>query len=313
MERKNWPWLLSVLLFILSLSSGHELWTSSLSASFLSEGPLIILSFLVSLCLAAGRMDWSIGVTLMFSYQCSLMSFSETQSHLAGWIGGGIAGLIIGIVNGWMIGFLGLHSLIATLGTSLLFQNITVLLQKATTTQLLGEQQTNTWVGAQQTLWGSISIGCGIILSFCILTFSNLKLYACSIGSDPHQFRRWAERPAIIITGIYTLIGLFAGCCGSLLQLAKVSYADVSNTSHLLPLSVLSVCLLSGMSFKGTRPNPLMICFGVISILSLRNIVKGFHYDTEVQATLEAFLLISALIYHHFQQKNYKVSPVSKP
>jgi ribose/xylose/arabinose/galactoside ABC-type transport system permease subunit len=217
----------------------------------IENSPLIFCALSTMLCLAMGKLDWSMGTIVAFSGIASLLSQHETGSLLCAYLGGLTAGFIIGGINGWMIGILRWPSLLATFGTFLVFSRINnfITYQKYFTDALASLSPINTsdslkWLYGLLLFW--------LLVLIFVLKFSKLKLYTIAIGEDLAQALRFPEEPKVIIVMVYVLQGLTAGLTGTCLVQYQVQ--NVYQNHELLPLLALGACCCAGMKLKGGRP-----------------------------------------------------------
>jgi L-arabinose transport system permease protein len=145
-------------------------------------------------------------------------------------------------------------------------------------------------------------MGVLFICGALVYTFSNLKTYAIALGQDPQQLRRWGRHPASVLLILFGFQGILAGAAGSMLSTLPPDF--IAGSEHQLSLSVLSICLLSGLGFQGGRPQMHRVMMALLAILSLEQLFLKLSLSHHWQGALHSSILLLALMIQQREQEH---------
>jgi ribose/xylose/arabinose/galactoside ABC-type transport system permease subunit len=174
----------------------------------------IPLGFLVlgtSLCLISGRIDLSIAEVTGFVAMLSALFLTKWATFVKppfDILVPLVFGAACGLINGILVGVVGLNPFLVTLGSSLSFDGATLLLQSFPVYK--GFSQAYLAVGGKNYIAIPVVIGIVIILQV-ILKKTRLGSHIYAVGGSPDSARMLGIEPNRMYVLIYTLSGLFAG------------------------------------------------------------------------------------------------------
>ena len=257
-------------LFLLVLSAslffGIKSQNLDMASEILFYSPFILCSVSYLLCLAMGKLDWSIGAIVVFAGIAQLTSTFETNNLYCGYLAGLLAGMILGAINGWMVGILKWPSLLATLGSMLVLNYINQFFLQQKKMSLVMEYYLKSH--PHELALPCVFLIGGLIFLLIIIKTTKLKLYAMAIGEDHVQALRFSENPKVIIVLVYIIQGMTAGLSGACL--VAIEPMRVYVTYETLPLLVLAAGLLGGMRLKGGgRPSLIKLFYAIGIVLCI--------------------------------------------
>ncbi len=197
-----------------------------------------------------------------------------------------LAGIGIGLVNGVLVAYVGLSSLIATLGMSYFWAGLANIISNGTGTSLdalQGSWLTTILVGQignfpVQILWG---VGMAI---FAGALFNRHKFgaYARFVGDNIAATREMGVNIELTRLSIFGFVGLTAGIVGVMISLINVNFYPNAGNGLLLPVLasvfVGGTPMLGGVgSIAGAFVGSMTISF--ISIGILTSGFSGFYTD----------------------------------
>lgn len=199
-----------------------------------------------------GGIDLSIGSTLALSGILAAQLMMDGLPVIVCVAAAIVIGLLCGLVNGFMIGKLGILPLIATLATMYIYRSVAYIVSGGAwlmpnfftadyTAVAMGQP-----LGLYTIIWIYI-----VILAIAAVFFAKVKLgrriYA--VGSNEDS----AEVAGINVSNVklaaYMIMGLLAGLCG-FLYTANYSVWEPSTGSG-IEMEVIAVCILGGVSIVG--------------------------------------------------------------
>ena len=186
---------------------------------------------------ACGAFDLSIGGTIGVAV-CIVIWFQANGHGFAlGIVAALVAGLLIGLVNSFIVVKLNVNSFIATLGMSSILSAGTYWVTDGSTVSN-GISSHFTAIG-QNLLWGLplpvfYMIGLGIIL-WWLLEYTPVGRYLYSIGGNPQAARLAGIRVGRITTSAFVLSGVVAAFSGVILAAELGSSSPDIGVPYLLP------------------------------------------------------------------------------
>lgn len=247
-----------------------------------------------TMLLIAGQFDLSVGSAAAFcgAVLASLalhnnIGFSVTLAVLAG-IG-------IGIVNGFLVTAIGINALITTLGTLAVFRGLT---QVLTDGQTLGVENFG-GLGVSRPLFDiplPVYIFAAVALTFWFVsryTVFGRSMYA--IGANPAAARLNGIRSKRVIFVGFVLSGLCVAIGG--LILASQLGAASPQAANGLELSVVTAVILGGASLAGGRGAISGTMLGLLIIGTLNNGLVLLNVSSFWQTVAQGSLLIFAVAF----------------
>jgi ribose/xylose/arabinose/galactoside ABC-type transport system permease subunit len=239
------------------LTSGSILWMISIGLTFvmLTGGFDLSLGSLLALCgIAIG--------TFMTSWHLDV-GFAITLTL--------VFGLLIGaLVNGFLIGRVGLPFLVVTLGTLTLYGGLVNLWSKTRTTEVLNSTLTalayNHLLGIPVTVW----IMAGVFLIALYLqrsTYFGRDVYA--VGGSQDAARLSGVRVSRTLIAVYAIAGLLAAFAG-VIQVARIGAASPLVGGTVI-FDAAAAVLLGGTSFAGGIGGVGGTAIGVLFLATLQN------------------------------------------
>jgi ribose transport system permease protein len=247
-----------------------------------------------TMLLIAGQFDLSVGSAAAFcgAVLASLalhnaMAFAVPIAILAG-VG-------IGILNGFLVTVIGINALITTLGTLAVFRGLT---QVLTDGQTLGVEHFG-GLGTSRPLFDiplPVYIFAGVALAFWFLsryTVFGRSMYA--IGANPAAARLNGIRSKRIIFVGFVLSGVCVAIGG--LILASQLGAASPQAANGLELSVVTAVILGGASLAGGRGAISGTMLGLLIIGTLNNGLVLLNVSSFWQTVAQGSLLIFAVAF----------------
>jgi len=276
----------SLAFFILMIAAfatiNPSIWTKPIvySAVAINLPTLSIIAVALVFVVAAGEIDLSFGASVTFSgLVFAYAALSGINPFLATLLAV-LAGIGIGLVNGFLVAYVGLSSLIATLGMSFFWSGLADILSNGTGMPLNALQDswlTTIMVGQigrfpVQMLW---AIGFAILAG---ILFNRHKLgaYARYIGDNIAAAREMGVNIELTRLAVFGFVGLTAGVVGVMISLINVNYYPNAGNGLLLP--VLAAVFVGGTPMLGGVGSIAGAFVGAmtISFISIGILTSGF-------------------------------------
>jgi ribose transport system permease protein len=219
-------------------------------------------------------------------------------------IGGGLAlALFTGLLNGWLIAFVEIPALFATLATAILVTGASRLFLLSNDIQYLPESGQfiralglNNILGLPLAVWTFFLV---VVLGAALLTTTRLGRIIYAMGANPDAARQSGLpiRPAKVIS--YVLSASTAFVAG-LIMLGNISSVNVNMAQGTMVFDVVLVVILGGVSLVGGRGSILSVVVGTCLIGTLLNGMTIMDVNNDVQNVVKGFVLLAAILIDGF-------------
>ena len=259
-----------VLMMLVFTIASPSVWLNSLSytAVFISLPIYIILAVSLVFVVVAGEID------LSFASVVGVAALVFSEFVLAGWnpylclvlaiLAGGAAGLI----NGLLVAYFGLSSLIVTLGMNFFWRGFIQIITNGMGAPLAFLQPTsfhNVFVGQigiipVQMLWAAGFAILGVVL----FTYHKFGAYVRFVGDNSQSAREMGINVRLVKTASFVFVGLASGFVGVLAILINNNfYPTVGDAYLLIVLAAIFVGGTSGIGGVGTVAGAVVGAFTV--------------------------------------------------
>lgn len=261
----------------------------------LSVATVGIIACTMLFCLAAGDFDLSVGSVVAMSGVLAAVVINRTGSIALGIAAGVLAGGAVGLFNGFVIARLGINALITTLATMQMVRGLAYIVSGGSAIGIrevaFFELGISSLLGIPTPVW--IMAACfaifGLLLNRTIFGRNTL-----AVGGN----REAARLAGIAVVGlkivIFTLQGLMAGFAGVILAARMTS--GQPRTAEGLELSVISACVLGGVSLTGGVGTMLGVVVGVLIMGTVNNVMALMNIPTYNQYIASGAILLAAVL-----------------
>ena len=251
---------------------------------------LFIMCTGMTIALIGGCLDLSVGsIYALVSVVVGQLLVNHVPIPLA-ILGGLFAGVLCGVVNGLIVTQTGIPTLIATLGTQLIFRGIANLIGAATEMSRFGPSFDILGAGT----WGPV-VNCIIAFAFVwfILGHTKLGFQAFAVGGNEEVARLAGipvKRNKILY---YCICGLTAALAG-IVYTARVDMAQVNRGTG-MELWAIAGVVVGGTSMMGGSGSVVKTIIGVMIITILQTGMIHLHVPSFWQQVATGALIIVAV------------------
>ena len=251
------------------------------------------------------------GIDLSVGAMLALASMFLGEALIHGWPGLAAvfaivaAGLGLGLVNGLLIGKVGINFFVVTLGTSIIFRGGSLLITDGNTITLFSATNFGpaTWLGNSNV--GPVPVpflvACAVFLAaYAVLRWTVFGRSVYAIGGNPEAARLTGIPVQRVTVLVYALAGLLVG-------LAAVMYTGriQSATPQVgtgLELEVIAAVLLGGVSFAGGSGSIVGTVVGALLIAFINNGLVLGGVNSFWQGIVTGAILIFAVWLDRFRR-----------
>jgi ribose transport system ATP-binding protein len=270
--------------------------TFNLSSLTVLIAALAFISFGQECAILTGGIDLSVGP--LAGLVVVIGSFFETSAHSTGSVVAGFVvmiatGLVVGLLNGTMVGFARFTPIVATLVTYIAIQGVSLLLRPFQAGYI-----SFSIINTINRSAGPVAVA--FILAAVVAIAMERALHRArwgrnirAVGSDAAAAFRLGVRPTVTVIGAYVASALFA-CVGGVLLMAQVGVGDPTQGVSYTLASVTAV-VLGGTSIFGGRGSFIGAMFGAVLVEQLLNVTTFLQLSQAWQYWFQGALVIVAV------------------
>lgn len=246
-------------------------------------------------CLASRDFDLSVGSTVAFTGMIAVMASNESGSILIGLLAALIAGSLVGLFNGLVIARFKVNALIATLATMQIVRGLALISSDGRAVGIndpsFYQLALSKFLGVPTPIW--VMIVLFVIFGF-VLNRTVFGKNTLAIGGNPEASRLAGVNVANMRIWIFALQGLVCAIAGILL--ASRITSGQPNAATGLELSVISACVLGGVSLAGGRASMTGVIVGVLIMGIAENVMNLLNIQAFYQYVVRGFILMLAVL-----------------
>jgi L-arabinose transport system permease protein len=246
-------------------------------------------------CLASRDFDLSVGSTVAFSGMIAVMASNATGSIVLGLLSAIICGGIVGLLNGVIIARFRINALITTLATMQIVRGLALIASDGRAVGIndpaFYQLALSKFLTVPTPIWvmAVLFIFFGFVLNRTVFGKNTL-----AIGGNPEASRLAGVNVANMRIWIFALQGLVCGIAGILL--ASRITSGQPNAATGLELSVISACVLGGVSLAGGRAAMSGVIVGVLIMGIAENVMNLLNIQAFYQYVVRGLILLVAVL-----------------
>jgi L-arabinose transport system permease protein len=246
-------------------------------------------------CLASRDFDLSVGSTVAFSGMVAVMASNMTGSIVLGLVAALVCGALVGFVNGIVIAKFRINALITTLATMQIVRGLALISSDGRAVGIndpsFYQIALSRLLGVPTPIW--IMVVLFIIFGF-VLNRTVFGKNTLAIGGNPEASRLAGVNVVDMRIWIFGLQGLVCGIAGILL--ASRITSGQPNAATGLELSVISACVLGGVSLAGGRAAMAGVIVGVLIMGIAENVMNLLNIQAFYQYVVRGLILLIAVL-----------------
>ena len=297
-----------VVLFMISAPNvflGYRIYMSFLT----TIPPIMVLALGLTLVLAAAEIDLSFPAVIAFSGYIFAVLFRNYELTWLAFAAALAGGALVGFINGVLIAYVGIPSIIATLATSFFWGGVTTVISGGLSYNLRTVDDFSVWaftvgrvdgVLPVQTFW---IVGLTVIMWF-ILNRHRFGEHLLFIGDNPDVARVVGINVEREKVKLFTLMGLLAGLAAVMLTLENKNFFNTQGQGFLL--IVMASVFIGGSSIFGGQATVVGTFFGTFII----GMIEAGLVATGIQGfwvrAIVGIVFIAAVIFHLLMERPEK-------
>lgn len=285
---------LILLLLSLLLFAPHFFQAQPMVSRLTSQMPALVAAIGVALVIMTRQIDISIGA--QFS-MCAVIAGVTAASGLP--LGVAIvaalgAGALMGALNGVLVAYLGLPSIVVTLATMVTWQEALRLWQQG---RLLPLPDGIQWFGLSQGAGQALVISAALILLIAAAWgMKNLAAgrFIYATGSDAEAARLAGINPKKTTFSVFVAMGLLAGLAAvlNLVQSPQVQ----PNAGDGLELKAIAAAVVGGVAINGGRGTLVGVLLGMMLLANVNPALTHFHQPPYWEKAIQGLVILLAVV-----------------
>ena len=263
-----------------------------------ASAPILMIAVGMSLVIATGGIDLSVGSVMAVSGAVSMVFMKEAGQSGSLGVALGAIGLallvsaILGAVNGVLVAYVRLQPFISTLIMMLAGRGIAKVITEGQNTSASNEPFR--WIA------NGFILGLPVVFLFAIAIVaivglvvrrSALGLMIEAIGINPKASRMAGIRPSGLLLTVYILSGVLAGIAG-IMSVGTVMTVDVSRTGYQMELDAILAVVIGGTSLAGGKFSIGGAVVGALLIATLDKTVVFLGISSSATPAFKAIVIV---------------------
>ncbi|MBY3184031.1 L-arabinose ABC transporter permease AraH [Rhizobium laguerreae] len=246
-------------------------------------------------CLASRDFDLSVGSIVAFSGMIAVMVSNATGSIPIGLLAALLCGAVVGFVNGIVIARFRINALITTLATMQIVRGLALIASDGRAVGIndpaFYQLALSRFLTVPTPIWIMLLL---FILFGFVLNRTVFGKNTLAIGGNPEASRLAGVNVVNMRIWIFALQGFVCGIAGILL--ASRITSGQPNAATGLELSVISACVLGGVSLAGGRAAMSGVIVGVLIMGIAENVMNLLNIQAFYQYVVRGLILLIAVL-----------------
>ncbi len=296
--------LIFALMFVaLSLTVPYFFSRQNMIGLGLSVSQIGMVACTMMFCLASRDFDLSVGSTVAFCGVVCATVLNMTDSIVMGVAASLVCGLVVGWVNGAVISYLRINALITTLATMQIVRGAAFIASGGQAVGVTNESffslGTSMLLGIPTPIWITVLcfVAFGVLLNKTVYGRNTL-----AVGGNPDASRLAGVNVEKTRVLIFLVQGGVAALAGVILA-ARITSGQ-PNAAQGFELSVISACVLGGVSLMGGRATISGVVVGVLIMGTVENVMSLLNVDSFYQYVVRGTILLVAVLMDQLKNRS---------
>lgn len=286
--------VLVLLLLALALFAPNFFSLQPLLSRLTAQMPALVAAIGMTLVIISRQIDISIGS------QFGMCAVFAGVLAAAGWpmpvvmlasVGVGAA---MGAINGALVAWLGLPSIVVTLATMVTWQEALRLWQQG---RLLNLPPGVQWFGLSQSTGQVVLIGFTIVLvavAAWVMKNVNAGRFVYAVGTDAEAARLAGINPKRVTFGVFALMGALVGLAAVMNAVQSPQVQPTCGDG--LELKVIAAAVVGGVAVSGGRGNLWGVLPGLLLLANVNPALTHFHVQAYWEKAIQGLVILLAVV-----------------
>jgi rhamnose transport system permease protein len=204
------------------------------------------------------------------------------------------AGAAMGAINGALVAWVGLPSIVVTLATMVTWQEALRLWQQG---RLLNLPPGVQWFGLSQPAGQTAIIVCTVALVVAaawLMKNVNAGRFVYAVGSDAEAARLAGINPKRVTFGVFTLMGALVGLAAVMNAVQSPQVQPTCGDG--LELKVIAAAVVGGVAVSGGRGNLWGVFPGLLLLANVNPALTHFHVQAYWEKAIQGLVILLAVV-----------------
>ena len=296
---------LGLLMLALAIFAPHFFQGQPLVSRLTSQMPALVAAIGVALIIISRQIDISIGSQFSMCAIIAGVTAAATKSLAMAIIAALGAGAVMGALNGLLVAYLGLPSIVVTLATMVTWQEALRLWQQGHLFNLPAGIQ---WFGMSQVAGQATVISLAfVLLIVAAWAMKNLAAgrFIYATGTDAEAARLAGIDPKRTTFGVFVLMGGLAGLAAvmNLVQSPQVQ----PNAGDGLELKAIAAAVVGGVAISGGRGTLWGVLLGMLLLANVNPALTHFHQPPYWEKAIQGLVILLAVAADGIRSRRAKI------
>ena len=295
---------LGVLLLALAIFAPHFFAIQPLLSRLTAQTPALIVAIGMTFVIVSRQIDISVGAQFgMCAVIAGLLAASGLPLIVAA-LGAVCAGALMGALNGVLVAWLGLPSIVVTLATMVTWQEALRLWQQGRLLNLPAGVQ---WFGMSQSA-GQISL---IVFAVAMVAIASWVMkniaagrHVYAVGTDAEASRLAGIEPKRVTFGVFVLLGALTGLSAVFNAVQSPQIQPTCGDG--LEMKVIAACVVGGVAVSGGRGRLWGVFPGLILLANVNPALTHFHVQAYWEKAIQGFVILLTVIADGMRSRAYR-------
>ncbi|MDR1262687.1 MAG: ABC transporter permease [Oscillospiraceae bacterium] len=265
-----------------------------------------IIAFGMGLSIITGGIDLSVGSMLALIGGLSVEVFNNTNNPLVTLLFALGLGLILGLINGALIGYVRMPAFIVTLATMMIYRSMAQYYLRAALRKSIFQMNGQLTAyqpfydfGQSKALGFIPTVGIIFILVTAVMVFIatstkyGKSVYA--IGSNERAAQLAGVNVGLTRATVYVITGVLCGAA-AYIWLAMNGSVDPATLGKSNEMYAIAAVVIGGISMSGGKGKLLGVMFGAMSYTCIDKIIAAMRMDALINDTIKGTILLVAVL-----------------
>ncbi len=292
---------LALLLLALAISAPHFFTPQPLLSRLAAQTPALIAAIGMTLVIISRQIDISIGSQFgMCAVTAGLLAAAGVPLAVVV-VAAIAAGAAMGALNGLLVAWLGLPSIVVTLATMVTWQEGLRLWQQGRLLNLPAGMQ---WFGLSQTAGQTLLIVFAVALvagAAWAMRHLAAGRHVYAVGSDAEAARLAGIDPRRTTFGVFLLMGALTGLAAVMNVVQSPQVQPTSGDG--LELKVIAACVVGGVAVSGGRGTLWGVFPGLLLLTNINPALTHLHVQAYWEKAIQGLVILLAVMADGMRQR----------
>jgi ribose transport system permease protein len=241
----------------------------------------------------SGSFDLSVGAI----YAVGATLYADFWLHIPGplaFLGGLLAGVVCGLLNGLLITKVRINAFVATLGTASVFSGFAYLYSHSAPVVVSDPSfltlGTNAWLGLPISVWILLIV---VVAGGLVLALSTFGRSVYAVGGNVEAARLAGLRVDTIKIACFIIVGLLSALGGMIL--ASQTGTGEGDYGSTVTLNAIAIVIIGGTSVLGGEGAIWRTVIGILIFATLNNLFNALALNTADQLLVQGLVIVLAV------------------